>query len=255
MSRAPAIELTGETVLITGTGRGIGKGIARTLARWGAAVIVTDIDGETAAETLRLIEQAGGKGWSYALDVTNESAIEQVVEESVRARGRIDLLVNNAGILSVSAMTDMTSAAWRRVMEVNATGVFLVTRAVARRMRERKAPASIVSIASIAGKRGYAGISHYCASKFAVIGFTQAIAQELAGDDICVNAICPGLVETPMLSELSAGSGEAIGTWVEQQAIKRTQTPEDLALAIASLHRLRAVTGQAINVDGGSLFH
>jgi meso-butanediol dehydrogenase/(S,S)-butanediol dehydrogenase/diacetyl reductase len=251
----PSFDLTGQKVLITGAGRGIGRGMALALASWGARTGVVDIDAAGAAETLALIERQGGSGWSAQLDVTDAPSVARVVADCWDALGGIDLLVNNAGVLSVSLVVDLDPAEWRRVMEVNATGVFLVSQSVVRKMIEHGRPGSVVSISSIGGKRGDANIAHYNASKFAVIGFTQALAREVARHDILVNAVCPGVVETKMIDDMARGVGVQVQEWIDIQAIRRSQSPQDIALAVAFLHRSRAMTGQSINVDGGTVFH
>ena len=140
------------------------------------------------------------------------------------------------------------------MLDVNLTGVFLMSRAVARTMRRGGQPGSIVSIASIGGKRGGPGIAHYCASKFAVIGFTQSLAMELATHAITVNAICPGLVDTRMIHDLAAGLSMQLSDFQDRQLVARPQLPEEIAEAILFVHRNRSVTGQAINIDGGTVF-
>jgi meso-butanediol dehydrogenase/(S,S)-butanediol dehydrogenase/diacetyl reductase len=163
--------------------------------------------------------------------------------------------VNNAGVLSVRPVLEMELSEWRRILDVNATGTFLVSRKAARLMVAGGKGGSIVSVASIAGKQGDALLAHYSASKFAVVGFTQALARELGIHGITVNAICPGVVETQMIQDFSTGSAKPVQQMVEAQVLKRPQTPREIAMAVAFLHANRAVTGQAINVDGGSLFH
>ena len=242
---APRLDLAGLRVLVTGAGRGLGLGVATALARWGARVGVADI-------TLAAPDFAA---WSGTMDVTDEAAVATGVAACWDALGGIDLLVNNAGVLFVSTVADMAAAEWRRVMEVNATGTFLVSQAVVRRMIAHDRGGSIVSVASIAGKRGDPGLAHYSASKFAVIGFTQALAREVGRHGIRVNAVCPGVVETAMIDDLAAQSGVSVSDWLERQAIPRSQTPEEIGWVVASLHGATAVTGQAINVDGGTLFH
>jgi meso-butanediol dehydrogenase/(S,S)-butanediol dehydrogenase/diacetyl reductase len=244
MDVTPRIDLTGTRALVTGAGRGLGFGLAEALARWGASVGVADVR----------LGEAPFAAWSGVLDVTDEAAVAGGVDACWQALGGIDLLVNNAGVLSVCAVADMALAEWRRVMEVNATGTFLVSRAVVRRMLAAGRGGSVVSIASIAGRRGDPQLAHYSASKFAVIGFTQALAREVAAHGIRANAICPGLVETAMIDELAAGWGTTVSQWVAKQAIPRSQTPADIAWMVASLHGAQSVTGQAVNVDGGTLF-
>ena len=249
------IDLTGQRILVTGAGGGMGRGIAQTFAAWGATLAVGDLKVETAEATLTGIKDAGGDGIAIAMNVADEASVEAGVEACWQALGGLELLVNNAGVLTVSQVVDMPLKDWQFVLGVNTTGVFLVSRAVARRMIAERKPASIISTSSIAGKLGDGGLAHYSASKFAVVGFTQALAAELAPHDILVNAICPGTVETTMMDNLTAGAGTSVTAYLEDQLIKRTQTPEDIAYAMAFLHTSRAMTGQALNVDGGAVFN
>jgi NAD(P)-dependent dehydrogenase (short-subunit alcohol dehydrogenase family) len=249
------IDLDGHRVMITGAGAGMGEGIARTMASWGARVAVSDLKAETAEATLAKIKGAGGDGFATAMDVADETSVEAGVEACWQALGGIDLLLNNAGVLTVSNVVDMPLKDWQFVLGVNATGMFLVSRAVARRMLDQGTPASIISTSSISGTHGDPGLAHYSASKFAVVGFTQALAAELAPHDIVVNAICPGIVETPMMDNLTAAAGASVAEYLQDQLIRRSQTPEDMAYAMAFLHTSRAMTGQALNVDGGTVFN
>ena len=181
--------------------------------------------------------------------------MRQVVASVADDLGGLNLAVNCAGVHSVAPVVDLDPAEWRRVLEVNATGVFLVSQAAARLMIARGGPGSIVSIASTSAKSGRAGAAHYAASKFAVVGFTQALAKELAEHDILVNTVCPGSVATPMFDRLIAERGVTTADIHANQLLKRFQTGEDIAYAVAFLHTSRAMTGQAINTDGGSVFH
>lgn len=248
-------DFTGQGVLVTGAGRGIGRGIAEALAGWGARVAVTDIDGDTAAATRAAIEAAGGDAYHRVLDVTDADAMARIAAECDDSFGGIDLLVANAGVLSVIPVIELDPAEWRRVLEVNATGVFIAAQAAARLMVARNRPASIVCTASISGKQGAAGFAHYTASKFAVVGFTQCLAMELAEHQILVNAICPGIIETDMVATMSREARVPVSKWIGDQLIKQPQDPADIARMVAFLHGSRAMTGQAINVDGGTMFH
>ena len=249
------IELSGHRVLVTGTGGGMGTEIACTLARWGATVAATDMDAAAAERTLAQIERTGGAGCAAAIDIASEASVAEGVAACWQALGGIDLLVNNAGVLRHANVVDMSLADWSFVMGINITGTFLMSREVARRMIAQGTPASIVSTSSISGKHGDPGLAHYSASKYAVIGFTQALAAELAPHDILVNAVCPGIVDTPMIRNLAAAEGKAAEAYMGLQLIQRMQTPEDIAYAMAFLHTSRAMTGQALNVDGGTFFH
>ena len=247
-------DLTGVRALITGAGNGIGRGLAIALALQGAQVAVLDLDVAAANDTAAAIAELGQKAIVSRLDVTDETEVDDVVHTVCQAMGGADLLVNNAGVLTTANVTDLSLQAWERVLRVNLTGVFLTSKAFARTLLDAGIAGSIVNIASIAARRGDPGLAHYAASKFGVIGFTQSLAMELAEHDITVNAVCPGVVETPMLTNLSAGSGRSAVDYTAQQLVKRPQRPDEIAQAIAFLHRCRSVTGQAINVDGGTVF-
>ena len=255
MPSKPSFDLSGTRAFVTGAGRGLGRGIACSLAEWGATVCAGDIGETDLAETRDLLKARDVPSFAQVFDVTDESAVETAVDAAWRDMGGIDLLVNNAGVISVSAVVDMTLAEWRRVLDVNATGTFLVSRAVARRMIDARIAGSFVSIASIAGKIGDLNLAHYSASKFAVVGFTQALAKELAASGITVNAVCPGVVETQMIDLLARGWAGGAEEMTDGQAVKRPQTAREISSAIAFLHQNRAMTGQAINVDGGTVFH
>jgi meso-butanediol dehydrogenase / (S,S)-butanediol dehydrogenase / diacetyl reductase len=251
----PRIDLSGTRILVTGGGGGLGRGMALAFASWGASVGVADVVLSAAQETASRLTGNTAPVWVGSMDVTDEHDVQKALGGCWSALGGIDLLVNNAGLLSVAPVVDLTLSEWRRIVDVNLTGAFLVSRAVVRRMIMEKRPGSIVSIASIGGKRGDANIAHYNASKFGVIGFTQALAQEVAAHDILVNAVCPGVVETPMILEYAGGKNGEVGAWIEKQAIKRSQRPDEIAYAVAFLHTCRSVTGQALNIDGGTLFY
>lgn len=247
--------LEGTRAVVTGGGRGLGRGIALSLAGRGAAVAVLDVDERSAEGVAREVAALEVQAVARSVDVTDESGVAATVGSVRKEFGGIDLLVNNAGVLSVAPVVELSLAEWRRVMDVNATGAFLMSREVARTMIADGTEGSIVSIASIAGKRGDPELAHYSASKFAIVGFTQALARELAVNGITVNAVCPGLVETSMIEALAAGWSSSVEQMLEPQAIRRPQTPDEIADAIAFLHRNRSVTGQAVNVDGGTVFN
>ena len=249
------IDLSGDRILVTGGGRGIGRGMAEAFARWGASVAVFDAVKAGVDETCAALAAYPARSFGAVVDVTDESAVASGVDAAWESLGGIDLLVNNAGVLSVAPVAELELAEWRRILDVNATGTFLMSRAVVRKLLDQQQSGSIVSIASIGGKRGDPGIAHCAASKFAVIGFTQALAREVAENDILVNAVCPGVVETKMIADMAAQARVSPTDWIRNQSIRRSQTPRDIAFAAAFLHRSRAMTGQAINVDGGTVFN
>ena len=247
--------LAGQRVFLTGAGGGIGRGLALAFAEAGARVGLTDIDAEALAGAVDALPGADEAPWSEPLDVTDAAAVSLAVTGFAAASGGLDILVNAAGVLSVAKVVDLEPAEWRRVLDVNATGTFLVAQAAARVMIAAGSAGSIVNIASISGKVGDPTLAHYCASKFAVVGFTQALARELAVHGITVNALCPGIVETAMIDELAAGWGYSVEDFMASQLVKRPQTPEEFAAAVAFLHASRSITGQSLNIDGGTYFH
>lgn len=248
-------ELAGHSILVTGAAQGIGHGISETFLEWGAQVSLADLDADKVAQSSRNLSAHYGEHVAgIGMDVTDEASVATGLDESWSRFGKLDLVVNCAGILTYSKVAEMTLAAWERTLRINSTGVFLVSRRFVQRLQQEKRQGSIVSLSSIAGKRGDPGLAHYSASKFAVIGFTQALAREVGDDDITVNAICPGVVRTAMIDTLARKTGTSSDAWIEQQAIKRAQTPRDIAFAAAFLHLSRAVTGQSLVVDGGSVF-
>ena len=189
------------------------------------------------------------------VDVADPGSVEQLVQ-SVRASGeRIDILANVAGVITLAPVTDLAVRDWDHVMNVNARGTFLVSQAVLPVMMEAGAGA-IINISSAAGKDGTAGGAHYSASKFAVIGFTQSLAKEVAQFGIRVNAVCPGVVPTQMIAEVGAAwqlsTEQMVRDW---QLIKRPQDAREIGTAVVFLAIMTSMTGQSINVDGGSVFH
>lgn len=245
--------LAGKTALVTGAGRGIGRGVAQELAAVGARVIAADLDLDTARQT------AAGLGAAAAaarpVDVADPGSVEQLVRSVSQSGERIDILANVAGVISLAPVTDLAVADWDRVMNVNARGTFLVSRAVLPGMMEAGAGA-IINISSAAGKDGTAGSAHYSSSKFAVIGFTQSLAKEVAQFGIRVNAVCPGVVPTQMIADVGTAwqmsTEQMVRDW---QLIKRPQEAREIGAAVVFLTIMTSMTGQSINVDGGSIFH
>jgi meso-butanediol dehydrogenase / (S,S)-butanediol dehydrogenase / diacetyl reductase len=247
-----------QVVLVTGGGTGIGEAICRTLAARGWRVVVTDID-RGAAERVALA--VGGIG--LALDVTDRASIAAAADAAEASLGPIDAWVANAGVSSMARFVDISEAEWNLNVDVNAKGPFLCGQEAARRFIARGVPGIIVNTASMAGKRGAAPLLvHYVASKFAVVGLTQAMAAELAPHGIRVNCVCPGYVATGMQErELrweaqlrGLTTDEVRALYIADTPLRRIETAEDVAGVVAFLVGPDAafITGEAIAVNGGS---
>ena len=260
--------LTGKTAGVTGAGSGIGRAIALELARGGAKVLVTDVNEPAARQVRDEIRAAGGEALAARLDVTDQAAARAVVETLAQTWGRLDIWCNNAGVSTMNRFIDLTEQDWDFNMNVNAKGTFLCSQVVARQMMaqapdEEGVRGRIINTASMAGKRGNAPfLAHYVASKFAVVGLTQAMAGELAAHNILVNAVCPGYVRTGMQERELQWEAELRGVriedvqrlYIEDTPLGRLETPEDVARVVLFLASPLAnfITGEAINVNGGA---
>lgn len=246
---APFLDLTGQTAVVTGAAQGIGEAIARRLARAGAAVAVADVNIEGAGRVAASIAETG-QARAVLLDVTSADSAARAVEEVLDWTGRLDILVNNAGIAGRAApLWEQTFEEWQRILAINLTGVFHCCRAVIPHMRRRRY-GRIVNIASIAGKEGNPNMTGYSATKAGVIGFTKSLAKEVAQEGICVNAVAPAVVRTPILEQLTPAQ---VAYMVERIPMRRTGTPEEVA---AVAHFLASpdcsfVTGQCYDCSGG----
>lgn len=282
-----------KVAIVTGAGQGIGRGVALRLGREGARVVVAEYNHETAQQVAGELQAIGQKALAYPVDISDVAAVHKMVDDVVAAWGRIDILVNNAGVVQTKPLLDLTEADWDRVVDINMRGTFFCLQAVAQQMI-RQLPDSlrggagladvlagqlskeatevvttdlqpcygkIINFSSIAGRRGRPLSTHYAATKAAIISVTQSAALALAPYRINVNAVCPGIVPTPMWDSIDkdranlfgARPGEAMSAFINQVPLKRAATPEDLAGAVTFLCSPDAdyITGQALNVDGG----
>ena len=251
-------------VMVTGAARGIGKAIAVRFAAEGAHVAVCDVNAELAEATAEEIRGTGRKAIAISLDVRDTGQVDAALQKVVSEFGRLDVLVNNAGITIAKPVVDFDDEEWDRTVEINLKGVFRCARAAARQMISQKG-GKIINIASESGKTGKPFFAIYSATKFGVVGFTQALAQELAKFGINVNAVCPGIVHTDMWTELDETlarlqglkPGESLEARKKNIPLGRLETPEDVAGVVAFLASDDAayMTGQAVNVTGGREFH
>jgi 3-oxoacyl-[acyl-carrier protein] reductase len=242
--------LEGKNALITGGSRGIGKAIALAFAVEGANIAFTDIrKDEIMEETEKELRSMGIKAIGYASDASSFEDSERVVDEVAKEFGRIDILINNAGITRDNLLMRMTETDWDLVIKVNLKSVFNLTKAVQKYMLKQRF-GSIVNMSSVVGVSGNAGQSNYSASKAGLIGFTKSIAQELGSRNIRCNAIAPGFIETDMTAKLPEDVRKA---WAEQIPLRRGGKPEDVARACLffASDLSEYVTGQVLNVCGG----
>ena len=241
----------GRAALVTGGGRGIGQAIALRLAQDGIAVAVNYRgSAEAAAETVRRIEEAGGKAIALAGNVADAAEAAKLVADTVAQFGRLDILVNNAGITRDNLTMRMSEEDWDAVLTTNLKGAFLCSKASLRHLLKAREAGRIISISSVVGILGNAGQANYAAAKAGLIGLTKSLAKEIASRGVTVNAVAPGFITTDMTAALSAEVQEAV-----QKAIPLGTfgTPQDIAETVAFLASpaARYITGQVISVDGG----
>jgi NAD(P)-dependent dehydrogenase (short-subunit alcohol dehydrogenase family) len=253
--------LEGKTGIVTGGTGGIGRGVTERFISEGARVVNFDIDIEGAEKTA---SELGDNATAMKVDITSKTESDAAVQAVIDRFGKIDFLVNNAALSWPQRFIDMEEEDWDRMCNINLKAIYLVTRPVLAHMVERQY-GKIISISSIAGKEGIPQFSHYSATKFAVIGLTQALAHEYAKYDLNINTVCPGVVRTPLWEAQLPGMAEEQGKPVDQVfqefcepiPFKRPQTPEDIGAMVSFLASdlAKNITGQSINVTGGWHMH
>ena len=253
--------LQGKTALVTGAGRrrGLGFAIAARLAADGARVVLSDLDalaGELDHGVAR-IQAGGGEALALCADITSETEVDALFARALEATGRLDVLVNNAGVIVTKLVVDTSLAEWNRCVDVMGAGTFLCCRRAVAIMTRQGPGGRIVNISSISGKRGNPYFGAYTFAKFGIIGLTETLAREVAHLGITVNAVCPGTVETDMIDEVlrdrAVHGRPEVPPWAEPIPLGRLASAEDIAAVVAFLASADAdyLTGQAINVDGG----
>ncbi|MCC6188864.1 MAG: SDR family oxidoreductase [Anaerolineales bacterium] len=248
------METIDKVALVTGAGRGIGRAIALALAQTGARVAVNDIDSATATATVAQVAAAGGQAAAFPADVADAGSVSGLIAAIVERWGRLDWLVNNAGVEPHSPLLEVSLDDWQRTLAVNLTGPFLTSQAAGRVMRSQGGGV-IVNIGSIAGRAF--GLRHraaYVAAKSGLMGFTRECARDLAAFHIRVNAVCPGVIITEMTAHLR-NDEQMMRKWLEDIPQGRLGEPDDVAGLVVFLCSDAAgyITGQAINVDGGKV--
>jgi 3-oxoacyl-[acyl-carrier protein] reductase len=247
VSEAP---LAGKVAIVTGGSRGIGAATAAWLAEHGAAVVVSGRDADRLQSTVKQLEERGASAIAVVADAAKREDADALVERTKERFGRVDVLVNNAGITRDGLLVRMKDEDWDRVMDVNLRGAFLMTRAVTKAFVRQKSGGRVINIASTAGAMGNAGQVNYSAAKAGLIGFTKASARELAHWSILVNAVAPGLIETDMAAAIPA---EARAALLAQVPLKRMGTAREVAEMVGFLAGDGAayITGQVFHVNGG----
>lgn len=242
-------QLLNQVAVVTGAGRGIGRAIALKFAAAGADVACVSRTAENSEKVAQEIRNLGRKAWAHAVDVADPGAVAAAAEKILAEAGRVDILVNNAGITRDGLLMRMSEADWDAVLDTNLKGAFSFTKAFCRALVKQRS-GRILNIASVSGLIGIAGQSNYSASKAGLIGFTHAVARELASRGVTVNALAPGFIETDMTGVLSAEMKEEI---LKRIPLNQFGQPDDIAEAALFLAGpgARYITGQVLTVDGG----
>ena len=244
---------TGKVAFVTGAGGGIGRATALAFARARAHVAVADVSEPNLRETARLIEEHGGRVLGVRCDVTRAEEVKGALDRTIEAFGRLDFAFNYAGVEQPpKPAADLIEEEWDRIVEIDLRGVFLCMKHEIPLMLKQGGGA-IVNTSSGAGVKGIAGQAAYCAAKFGIVGLTKAAALDYAASNLRINAVCPGIIETPMMDRFSGGTPEGRERVIAQEPIGRMGRPEEIAAAVVWLCSEAAafVVGHALVVDGG----
>jgi len=246
-------ELEGRKAIVTGGGRGIGRAIAARLTGAGAEVMIADIDGWQAEKTAKELRRKSVSIIAAQVDVTEEKSVKRMMERALKEFSKLDILINNAGIMFRTRIQDITLEEWQKIMQVNLSGPFLCTQAALPLMK-KNGYGRVVNISSSAGRSvSTLGGAHYTASKAGLLGFTRAVAKEMAPFGITVNAICPGLIDTQMARDTT--TKEELERFINSFPIRRLGSPEEIGDLVVFLCSEKAsyITGASIDINGGDL--